>query len=96
MDAVDFLHHENPPTWAGVEPATLGAEGSDKPVTPPIWRESIWAFTYNLLYIHSLQTKLPERLINNTNEWRLVQRHYTPLRVKGDIENVSSELDNGD
>ncbi|GFW99184.1 hypothetical protein TNCV_3009521 [Trichonephila clavipes] len=22
-----FLHHENPPTWAGVEPATLGAEG---------------------------------------------------------------------
>ncbi|GFT14829.1 CCHC-type domain-containing protein [Trichonephila clavipes] len=27
MDAVDFLHHENPPTWAGVEPATLGAEG---------------------------------------------------------------------
>ncbi|GFU68525.1 hypothetical protein TNCV_1989751 [Trichonephila clavipes] len=27
MAAVDFLHHENPPTWAGVEPATLGAEG---------------------------------------------------------------------
>ncbi|GFW60527.1 hypothetical protein TNCV_568751 [Trichonephila clavipes] len=26
MDAVDFLHHENPPTWAEVEPATLGAE----------------------------------------------------------------------
>ncbi|GFX18531.1 hypothetical protein TNCV_3371041 [Trichonephila clavipes] len=25
--AVDFLHHENPPTWAGVEPASLGAEG---------------------------------------------------------------------
>ncbi|GFW30475.1 hypothetical protein TNCV_454131 [Trichonephila clavipes] len=24
---VDFLHHENPPTWAGVEPAALGAEG---------------------------------------------------------------------
>ncbi|GFY19720.1 hypothetical protein TNCV_4648921 [Trichonephila clavipes] len=24
--AVDFLHHENPPTWAAVEPATLGAE----------------------------------------------------------------------
>ncbi|GFW77665.1 hypothetical protein TNCV_133561 [Trichonephila clavipes] len=23
----DFLHHENPPTWAGVEPTTLGAEG---------------------------------------------------------------------
>ncbi|GFY03427.1 hypothetical protein TNCV_1173831 [Trichonephila clavipes] len=26
MAAVDFLHHENPLTWAGVEPATLGAE----------------------------------------------------------------------
>ncbi|GFV51457.1 hypothetical protein TNCV_843961 [Trichonephila clavipes] len=27
MDAVNFLHHENSPTWAGVEPATFGAEG---------------------------------------------------------------------
>ncbi|GFW63736.1 hypothetical protein TNCV_4940281 [Trichonephila clavipes] len=27
MAAVDFLHHENPSTWAGVEPATLGTEG---------------------------------------------------------------------
>ncbi|GFU14680.1 hypothetical protein TNCV_746651 [Trichonephila clavipes] len=27
MAVVDSLHHENPPTWAGVEPATLGAEG---------------------------------------------------------------------
>ncbi|GFV40433.1 uncharacterized protein TNCV_4493901 [Trichonephila clavipes] len=26
MTAVDFLPHENPPTWAGVEPTTLGAE----------------------------------------------------------------------
>ncbi|GFY34062.1 hypothetical protein TNCV_4982651 [Trichonephila clavipes] len=26
MAAVDFLHHENPLNWAGVEPATLGAE----------------------------------------------------------------------
>ncbi|GFT56061.1 hypothetical protein TNCV_76061 [Trichonephila clavipes] len=24
--AVNFLHHANPPSWAGVEPATLGAE----------------------------------------------------------------------
>ncbi|GFV72180.1 hypothetical protein TNCV_3278351 [Trichonephila clavipes] len=23
MDAIDFLHHENPPTWGGVEPPTL-------------------------------------------------------------------------
>ncbi|GFW74626.1 hypothetical protein TNCV_962011 [Trichonephila clavipes] len=27
MAAVDFLHHENPPTWAGVESTTLDAEG---------------------------------------------------------------------
>ncbi|GFW29757.1 uncharacterized protein TNCV_3936241 [Trichonephila clavipes] len=27
MAVVDFLHHENPPTWAGVEPATLVADG---------------------------------------------------------------------
>ncbi|GFX81897.1 hypothetical protein TNCV_2570971 [Trichonephila clavipes] len=46
-------------------------------------------------YVFQLQeTKLPVRLINTTNEWRLAQRHETPLRVKGDIEDVSSELDN--
>ncbi|GFS90809.1 DUF4817 domain-containing protein [Trichonephila clavipes] len=27
MATIDFLHHENPTTWAGVEPATFGAEG---------------------------------------------------------------------
>ncbi|GFU37236.1 hypothetical protein TNCV_4272371 [Trichonephila clavipes] len=27
MAAIDFLHHENPLTWPGVEPATLGTEG---------------------------------------------------------------------
>ncbi|GFV15851.1 hypothetical protein TNCV_988341 [Trichonephila clavipes] len=27
MATVDFLHHKNPSTWAGIEPATLGAEG---------------------------------------------------------------------
>ncbi|GFX72348.1 uncharacterized protein TNCV_1253021 [Trichonephila clavipes] len=27
MTAVDFLHPENPPTWTGVKPATLGADG---------------------------------------------------------------------
>ncbi|GFS52552.1 protein polybromo-1 [Trichonephila clavipes] len=44
----------------------------------------------------ALQVKLPVQLINTTNEWRLVQGHETtPLRVKGDIEDVSSELDNG-
>ncbi|GFU01688.1 hypothetical protein TNCV_1522231 [Trichonephila clavipes] len=41
------------------------------------------------------ETKLPVRLINTTNERILVQGHETPLRVKGDIEDVSGELDNG-
>ncbi|GFV86043.1 hypothetical protein TNCV_670401 [Trichonephila clavipes] len=27
MTPIDFLHHENPPTWTGVEPGTLSAEG---------------------------------------------------------------------
>ncbi|GFT69619.1 teneurin-a [Trichonephila clavipes] len=27
MDAIDFLHQENPPTWTGIKCATLGAEG---------------------------------------------------------------------
>ncbi|GFU79989.1 hypothetical protein TNCV_578691 [Trichonephila clavipes] len=26
MDVVGFLHHENPPTWAGVISATLGEQ----------------------------------------------------------------------
>ncbi|GFY23943.1 hypothetical protein TNCV_4896241 [Trichonephila clavipes] len=39
---------------------------------------------------------LPVRLINTTNERRLVQGHETtPLRVKGDIEVVSSKLGDG-
>ncbi|GFX58484.1 hypothetical protein TNCV_416641 [Trichonephila clavipes] len=28
--SVDFLHHENPPTCAGVEPAILGVEGQQQ------------------------------------------------------------------
>ncbi|GFW35530.1 hypothetical protein TNCV_3071581 [Trichonephila clavipes] len=27
MDDVNFLHHENASTWAGVEPASLSLEG---------------------------------------------------------------------
>ncbi|GFX04127.1 hypothetical protein TNCV_3972761 [Trichonephila clavipes] len=41
-------------------------------------------------------TKLPARMINTTNERRLVQEHETPPRAKGDFEDVSSEVDNGD
>ncbi|GFT97118.1 hypothetical protein TNCV_3857871 [Trichonephila clavipes] len=40
------------------------------------------------------ETILRVRLINTTNDGDFVQRHETPLRVKGDIEDVSSELDN--
>ncbi|GFT41205.1 hypothetical protein TNCV_3403621 [Trichonephila clavipes] len=39
------------------------------------------------------ETKLPVRLLDTTNEWRIVQEHETPLKVKGDIEDASSELD---
>ncbi|GFX91889.1 hypothetical protein TNCV_3577191 [Trichonephila clavipes] len=43
------------------------------------------------------KTKLPVRLINTTNEWRLVKGpKTTSLRVKGDIVDVSNELDNED
>ncbi|GFT11677.1 hypothetical protein TNCV_264671 [Trichonephila clavipes] len=44
------------------------------------------------------EMKLPVRLISTTNEQKLFQgheRHTAPLRVKGDIEHVSSELDKG-
>ncbi|GFW75529.1 uncharacterized protein TNCV_4427121 [Trichonephila clavipes] len=41
------------------------------------------------------ETKLPVRLINTTNERRLVQEHETTsLRLKGDIEDVYI-VDNG-
>ncbi|GFT63213.1 uncharacterized protein TNCV_4747091 [Trichonephila clavipes] len=41
------------------------------------------------------EMKLPALLINTTNERRLVQGIETLLKVKGDIEDVSSELDKG-
>ncbi|GFV44624.1 hypothetical protein TNCV_3365351 [Trichonephila clavipes] len=41
------------------------------------------------------KTKSPVQLINTTNERIPVQGHETSLRVKGDIEVVSSELNNG-
>ncbi|GFT40095.1 hypothetical protein TNCV_2171101 [Trichonephila clavipes] len=49
-----------------------------------------------ILVLSTAETELPVRLINTTNEQRLVQGHETtPLRVKRDIEDVYSELDNG-
>ncbi|GFX83012.1 hypothetical protein TNCV_5001601 [Trichonephila clavipes] len=41
--------------------------------------------------------KILVRVINSTNERRLFQRHETtPLKVKADIEDVSSEMNEGD
>ncbi|GFT15027.1 hypothetical protein TNCV_4316111 [Trichonephila clavipes] len=39
------------------------------------------------------ETKLSVRLINTTNERNVVQGYEIPLRVKGDFEAVSRELD---
>ncbi|GFW18400.1 hypothetical protein TNCV_1184281 [Trichonephila clavipes] len=39
------------------------------------------------------ETKFPERQINATNERRPVQGHENSLRVKKDIEDVSSKLE---
>ncbi|GFV00593.1 hypothetical protein TNCV_915331 [Trichonephila clavipes] len=38
-DAVDFLHHENPPTWAGIEPQPQAYKASSKPTTLPSRRK---------------------------------------------------------
>ncbi|GFX20524.1 hypothetical protein TNCV_3488811 [Trichonephila clavipes] len=44
-----------------------------------------------------LEMKLPVPQVNTTNEQKLVPGQETaPLRVKGDIKDLSSELDNGD
>ncbi|GFU20251.1 hypothetical protein TNCV_4933321 [Trichonephila clavipes] len=51
MDIVDFLHHENPPIWAGVEPATLGAEGQRQAnhATQPVAYLAIYCINYCIL-----------------------------------------------
>ncbi|PRD36110.1 UNVERIFIED_CONTAM: hypothetical protein NCL1_09648 [Trichonephila clavipes] len=41
------------------------------------------------------ETKLPVRLINTTNDRRLVKGHEITLRVEKEIEDASSELDIG-
>ncbi|GFU84985.1 hypothetical protein TNCV_245281 [Trichonephila clavipes] len=39
MAAVDFLHHENPATWTGVETATLGIQGQRQTNYAPASKE---------------------------------------------------------
>ncbi|GFU38743.1 hypothetical protein TNCV_970691 [Trichonephila clavipes] len=36
MATVDFLHHENPPTWVGSNPQPWVQKASDKPTMPPV------------------------------------------------------------
>ncbi|GFY31378.1 hypothetical protein TNCV_4989371 [Trichonephila clavipes] len=51
MDAVDFAHHENPPTWAGVEPATLGTEGQRQTnYAPQLAKESSFKVKHQMLF----------------------------------------------
>ncbi|GFX50735.1 hypothetical protein TNCV_2723201 [Trichonephila clavipes] len=58
-------------------------------------RSYLQLILYNVLDRSLLQeTKLPARLINTTNERRLVQGQKTQLRAKGNIEDISSEVDN--
>ncbi|GFV65099.1 hypothetical protein TNCV_2304061 [Trichonephila clavipes] len=41
MAVVDFLHHENPPTWAGVGPATLVQKAATNQLHYPVLPESL-------------------------------------------------------
>ncbi|GFV81343.1 hypothetical protein TNCV_4773691 [Trichonephila clavipes] len=74
MTAVDFLHHENPPTWAGVEPATLGADGQRQTnyVTQSALDELLTitaGLFYKDIYITRQQQKVRcESLSNETRE----------------------------
>ncbi|GFV92897.1 hypothetical protein TNCV_1692901 [Trichonephila clavipes] len=64
----------------------------------PMDKPSLAAGIASVCFLQHLKlqdTKLPVGLVYITNERRLVQGHETPLRVKGDFEAVSSELDNG-
>ncbi|PRD23816.1 UNVERIFIED_CONTAM: hypothetical protein NCL1_45382 [Trichonephila clavipes] len=46
MAAVNFLHHENPLTWAMVEPATLGVQGQ-RQTNVPLEKKNIGCFQEN-------------------------------------------------
>ncbi|GFV51495.1 hypothetical protein TNCV_2907981 [Trichonephila clavipes] len=55
MASVDFLHHENLPTWAGVEP---GQDVSDKPTMPSsrLIRDSLHVSSVNRLLIFCINS----------------------------------------
>ncbi|GFX29390.1 hypothetical protein TNCV_3997661 [Trichonephila clavipes] len=66
MTTVDFLHHENPSTWAGVEPTTLGADGQ---------RQANYATQSALAEFLILTTHSESRLIA-----RALNRHLLELK----------------
>ncbi|GFX29620.1 adhesion G protein-coupled receptor B2 [Trichonephila clavipes] len=71
MAAVDFLHHENPPTWAGVQSAISDAEGqrrTDHANQLDLARSKLKEYNIGLREISQLAT---DNLLDN-----LVALHY--------------------
>ncbi|GFV63008.1 hypothetical protein TNCV_3178001 [Trichonephila clavipes] len=80
MAAVDFLHHENPSTWAGVEPATLDTE-----LTPA------YVFHYPIILAALQKTKV---LFSSTNLYvdnieQMPKQSSGPM-VLSDLDTTSS------
>ncbi|GFX09491.1 hypothetical protein TNCV_4698771 [Trichonephila clavipes] len=76
MTTVDFLHYENPPTLAGVEPATLGADGQRKTnyATQSALAEFIYAsqnLTETLSSERYYSFKLSYLMTGGFTEWKL-------------------------
>ncbi|GFY35215.1 hypothetical protein TNCV_5045891 [Trichonephila clavipes] len=106
MAAVDFLHHENPPTWAGVETANLGAEGqrqTNHAIQPAVFTlvlkvADTWLERYEFEPSTAEDPPCKQEMLFKSVEAqnppvaeRLVQEHE---KVKEDIE-IPSQLDNG-
>ncbi|GFW72634.1 hypothetical protein TNCV_3798621 [Trichonephila clavipes] len=92
----DFAHM---PSW---HEGTLNSSRAASPLMRLVKGEEKWE-TYRVLSLKIgvepskiVLSPLPVRLITTTNERRLVQGHETtPLRVKRDVKDAPSELDNG-
>ncbi|GFU91207.1 uncharacterized protein TNCV_4925371 [Trichonephila clavipes] len=57
MDTVDFLHHEDSPTCAGVKPATIGAEGH-RQTNYAFYLASAFMFTVVYLRVKTLYSQI--------------------------------------
>ncbi|GFW30591.1 hypothetical protein TNCV_455291 [Trichonephila clavipes] len=94
MDAVDFLHHENPLTCSGMEPATLDAESiNDFKVANFISKNllSISNKTFQRLLVPAIPEKSRERSIckeplpapgNRSNETRYREKDLATTEEK--------------